>query len=68
MDYKAWSLEYWEEASRVRERMKQVREETVTAKQEVLRKRRMAILYTMYLDCVHIAKDLERRAEWERRC
>ncbi len=66
MDYSAWSMEYWEEAIRVRKRMELVRQETGDRRQEVLQKRRLAILYAMYLDCVHTAKDLDRRAKRER--
>ena len=30
---------------------------------EALHRRRLSILYEMYLDCVHTAKDLGRRAQ-----
>ena len=65
MDYTAWSMAYWEEASRVQEGMAQVRQEGLppSAQQEALQRRRLSILYEMYLDCVHTAKDLGRRAQ-----
>ena len=65
MDYTAWSMAYWEEASRVQERMAQVRQEGLppSPQEEALQRRRLSILYEMYLDCVHTAKDLGRRAQ-----
>lgn len=65
MDYTAWSMAYWEEASRVQERMAQVRQEGLppSPQEETLQRRRLSILYEMYLDCVHTAKDLGRRAQ-----
>ncbi len=63
MDYTAWSMEYWEEADRVQKRMDLIRQKVANQREEMLRKRRLAILYAMYLDCIHIAKDLERRAQ-----
>ena len=67
MDYKAWSAEYWEEASRIKKWMEHVRKERSEPKEEMARKRRLTILYAMYLDCVHTAKHLERRAQLEGR-
>ena len=63
MDYTAWSMEYWEEAERVQKRMDLIRQKVANQREEMLRKQRLAILYAMYLDCVHTAKDLERRAQ-----
>lgn len=65
MDYTAWSMAYWEEASRVQERMARVRQEGLppSPQEEALQRRRLSILYEMYLDCVHTAKDLGRRAQ-----
>lgn len=67
MDYVAWSREYWEEAYRVKARMDLIRQEPQPWGQEavLLRKQRLHILYEMYLDCVHTAKDLGRRAQRE---
>lgn len=67
MDYITWSRTYWEEADRVRERMERIRTKERTPQEEAVRKRRLAILYEMYLDCVHTARALERRAALERR-
>ena len=56
-------MEYWEEADRVQKRMDLIRQKVANQREEMLRKRRLAILYAMYLDCVNTAKDLERRAQ-----
>lgn len=68
MDYRVWSESYWREASRVKERMNQIRREPKTGNKEeqILRQRRLAILYDMYLDCTHTAKLLAARAYRER--
>ena len=60
----AWSMEYWKEAERVRERLERLRQSDppVNQEEDLLLQRRMRILYDMYLDCVHTAKYLERRA------
>ena len=70
MDYTAWSMAYWEEASRVQERMAQVRQEGLppSPQEEALQRRRLSILYEMYLDCVHTAKDLAAGPSARRRC
>ena len=49
MDYTAWSMAYWEEASRVQERMAQVRQEGLppSPQEEALQRRRLSILYEM---------------------
>ena len=67
MDYNAWSKTYWEEALRVKARMERLQREGQGATREefLLRKRRLTILYEMYLDCVHTAKTLNRRAKQE---
>lgn len=67
MDYLTWSRTYWEEADRVRERMDRIRQQENRPAEEISRKRRLTILYEMYLDCVHTAQALERRAAPERR-
>lgn len=63
MNLTAWSLDYWREAERVRERIELLRRGGPAADQEeeLLIQRRMRILYDMYLDCVHTARYLERR-------
>lgn len=67
MDYNTWSKTYWEEALRVKARMEHLQQEGQGATREefLLRKRRLTILYEMYLDCVHTAKTLNRRAKQE---
>ena len=67
MDYNAWSKTYWDEALRVKACMERLQREGQGATREefLLRKRRQAILYDMYLDCVHTAKTLNRRAKQE---
>lgn len=64
MNLNAWSMEYWKEAARVRARLEHLRQSEPPANQEedLLLQRRIRILYEMYLDCVHTAKYLERRA------
>lgn len=64
MNLTAWSMEYWKEAERVRERLECLRqcEPPADLEEDLLRQRRMRILYDMYLDCVHTAKYLEQRA------
>ena len=49
MDYTAWSMAYWEEASRVQERMAQVRQEGLppSPQEEALQRRRLSFLYEM---------------------
>lgn len=67
MDYITWSRAYWDEAARVRDRMDRIRKQENRPAEELTRKRRLTILYEMYLDCVHTAQALERRAGPERR-
>lgn len=64
MDFTAWSQEYWDEAARVRARMDLVKKEGFpeNREEERLQKRRLTILYSMYLDCTRTAKILSRRA------
>ena len=64
MDYTAWSMAYWEEASRVQERMAQVRQEGLppSPQEEALQRRRLSTLYEMYLERVHPPKDMGLRA------
>ncbi len=67
MDYITWSRTYWDEAARVRDRMERIRKQESRPAEELARKRRLTILYEMYLDCVHTAQALERRSGTERR-
>ncbi|MGI6254472.1 MAG: hypothetical protein ACOYJZ_02445 [Acutalibacter sp.] len=63
-------MEYWREADRVRQRLELLRQTVPPVDQEetLLLQRRMRILYDMYLDCVHTAKYLERRARQRGEC
>ncbi len=64
MDYRTWSEEYFAEADRVRERLERLRREPLPQSRDehLLRQRRAAILYNMYLECLHTARLLAARA------
>lgn len=63
--YKGWSEEYMKEAERLKERVRDIREQ---AKKEKNREAsdmlawRIALLYGMYLDCLHVGRVLAERA------
>ena len=65
MNFSAWSVCYWDEAERVKERLELARREQPpkSSPEEALQKRRLAILYGVYLDCVHTARELDSRAK-----
>ena len=69
MDFMKWSQSYWEEAARVQERMDLLRQEPETQDRQAARsrRRRLALLYAMYLECRQTARLLERRGKQERR-
>ena len=66
MDFMKWSQSYWEEAARVQDLLRQ-EPETQDRQAARSRRRRLALLYEMYLECRQTARLLERRAKQERR-
>ena len=55
MDYEQWAGEYLAEAAHLRERIAKLRAalQTATASETTDLNRRIALLYTMYLECRH---------------
>lgn len=65
MDYGQWGAEYLEEADRLKKRVDALRKEFTGLRNEdaILLYRRIAMLYEMYLECLHTGRCLTERGE-----
>ena len=66
MNYILWSQEYFKEANIIKDKLSSLKLELSTCHQSAAINeinRRMAVLYNMYLDCIHTAKLLKSRGE-----
>ncbi len=64
MEYMGWGKEYLQQADRLQKRIGQLREKarTVSSREEADElARRAALLYDMYLDCLHAGRLLQKR-------
>ncbi|MCQ4023179.1 MULTISPECIES: hypothetical protein [unclassified Ruminococcus] len=66
MNYFEWANEYWEEAAKLQEKISALKKRLIKASKVdangvLALKQRIAVLYSMYLDCVHTAKLLQSR-------
>ncbi len=63
MDYKEWGAEYLEEAGRLKNRVDMLRHGFAGLKDEeaIRLSRRIAMLYGMYLECLHTGRLLAER-------
>lgn len=68
MDYNEWGKQYLDEAHRLKEHLRPLREQARTADRETAARlyRRIAVLNEMYLECTHTGNDLLRHGgnEW----
>ncbi|NLJ30961.1 MAG: hypothetical protein GX424_05070 [Clostridiales bacterium] len=69
MNYNEWGNQYLEEAARLKEHLRPIREQAKTADNETAARlyRRIALLNEMYLECIHTGNDLLRHGgnEWQ---
>lgn len=69
MDYNEWGRQYLEEAERLKEHLRPLREQAGAADRETAEKlyRRIAVLNEMYLECVHTGNYLLQHGgnEWQ---
>lgn len=65
MNYEKWGAEYLEDASRLKERVVQLRREFHGLRDEeaIRLSRRIAVLYDMYLECLHVGRLLTERGK-----
>lgn len=65
MDYREWGAEYLEEAQRLKKRVENLRRKYAGLRSEeaILLYRRIAMLYGMYLECLHTGRYLAEKGE-----
>lgn len=65
MDYREWGAEYLEEAQRLKSRVGALRREYagLHSEEAILLYRRIAMLYAMYLECLHTGRHLTEKGE-----
>lgn len=65
MDYQQWGAEYLREAETLKTRVDILKEKlkSVSGKEEILLYRRISMLDTIYLECLHTGRYLMERAE-----
>ncbi len=66
MNYTLWSQEYFKEAQILKEKVSSLKHQLKTSNDISISEtnRRIAILYSMYLECIHTAKTLQKRGEF----
>lgn len=65
MNYIVWANEYFDEAEIIKQKIMALKNSLKINKNISINEtnRRISILYSMYLDCIHIAKTLKNKGE-----
>lgn len=65
MDYSSWGMEYLREAETLKNHTAALRRELkgLTGEDEILMYRRISMMYTMYLECLHTGRFLLERGK-----
>ncbi len=67
MDFITWSAEYYEQANIIKEKIvnlkQQLKGNEKSSQNTIELNRRIAILYSMYLECIHTGRLLKEKGE-----